>query len=108
IVVSTVGFLAMVILLSARVYQAMAAAGLFFHSMAKLHPRTRTPVGALVAQGVVSLVLLLSGTYGQLLDYVVFADWIFFGSTAAALFMLRRLDGKEVIPFLRVPLHPVS
>lgn len=109
IVTSTVGFLGMVILMSARVYQAMAADGLFFNSMAALHPRLRTPVWALLAQAVVALVLLMTGTYGQLLDYVVFADWIFFGSTAASLFALRRIDarqGREVK--VRTPLHPVS
>ena len=119
IVASTVGFLGMVILMSARVYQAMAADGLFFRSMAALHPKTQTPVGALVAQGAVALVLLLSGTYGQLLDYVVFADWIFFGSTAAALFVLRRRDtlgrdasGRDthgaVAPVPHTPGHPVT
>ena len=114
IVASTVGFLGMVILMSARVYQAMAADGLFFRSMAALHPKTQTPVVALVAQGAVALVLLLSGTYGQLLDYVVFADWIFFGSTAAALFVLRRRDtlGRDahgaVAPVPHTPGHPVT
>ncbi len=107
IVASTIGFLSMVILMSARVYQAMAADGLFFRSMAELHPKTRTPVAALVAQGLVALALLLSGTYGQLLDYVVFADWIFFGTTAAALFVLRARDARAgTHPTVRVPLHP--
>jgi APA family basic amino acid/polyamine antiporter len=109
IVTSTVGFLSMVILMSARVYQAMAADGLFFRSMASLHPRTRTPVAALVGQWVVALALLLTGTYGQLLDYVVFADWIFFGSTAAALFVFRARDSRGgTPPSVRVPLHPIS
>lgn len=107
IVTSTVGFLGMVILMSARVYQAMAADGLFFSRMARLHPRWQTPVDALVAQGVVALLLLLTGTYGQLLDYVVFADWIFFGSTAASLFVLRARDAARGVtsPVLS-PLHP--
>ncbi len=112
IVISTVGFLGLVILMSARVYQAMAADGLFFQWMARLHPNTRTPVGALVAQGVVALVLLLTGTYGQLLDYVVFADWIFFGTTAAALFVLRKRDDREgneeTRNRMKVPLHPLT
>jgi APA family basic amino acid/polyamine antiporter len=109
IVTSTVGFLSMVILMSARVYQAMAADGLFFESMAKLHPRTQTPVAALLWQAVVALVLLLSGTYGQLLDYVVFADWIFFGSTAATLLVLRaRDDARGVTIPVRAPWHPFS
>lgn len=109
IVTSTVGFLTMVILMSARVYQAMAADGMFFAGMATLHPRTRTPVLALVAQGVVALLLLLTGTYGQLLDYVVFADWIFFGSTAATLFVFRAREQQGVAPRhegFRSPLHP--
>ena len=108
IVISTVGFLSMVILMSARVYQAMAADGLFFQRMATLHPVTQTPVAALVAQGVVALLLLLTGTYGQLLDYVVFADWIFFGTTAAALVVLRRRDGPLPAGGASAPGHPYT
>lgn len=109
IVTSTIGFLGMVILMSARVYQAMAADGLFFRRMAELHPRTRTPVAALVAQLIVAVALLLTGTYGQLLDYVVFADWIFFGSTAAALLVLRARDARAGrTAAVLTPLHPFS
>lgn len=109
IVISTLGFNCLVILMSARVYQAMAADGLFFARMAVLHPKLRTPVSALIAQMVVVLVLLLSGTYGQLLDYVVFADWIFFGATAATLFVWRSRDKKSgVKPTFLTPLHPIS
>ncbi|HYV99343.1 MAG TPA: amino acid permease, partial [Gemmatimonadaceae bacterium] len=110
IVVSTIGFTCVVILMSARVYQALAADGLFFGRMAELHPRLQTPVFALVAQMVVVLALLLTGSYGQLLDYVVFADWIFFGSTAATLFVWRARDarGTSTAPPRRTPLHPIS
>jgi APA family basic amino acid/polyamine antiporter len=111
IVASTIGFLGMVILMSARVYQAMAADGLFFQSMAALHPTTRTPVVALVAQGAVALALLLTGTYGQLLDYVVFADWIFFGATAATLFVLRKRDAQRhggESSLTKAPGHPFT
>ena len=111
IVASTIGFLGMVILMSARVYQAMAADGLFFESMAALHPTTRTPVVALVAQGAVALALLLTGTYGQLLDYVVFADWIFFGATAATLFVLRKRDAQRhggESSLTKAPGHPFT
>ena len=110
IVISTLGFNCLVILMSARVYQAMAADGLFFRKLAELHPRMRTPVWALCAQCVVVLVLLISGTYGQLLDYVVFADWIFFGATAATLFVWRARDRQSgaVKPSYLTPLHPVS
>lgn len=105
IVASTFGFLNLVILVSPRVYQAMARDGLFFASFATLHPTWRTPVAAIVVQGTWAIVLLFSGTYGALLDYVVFADWIFFGLTAATLFVLRRRDGDRVVSSL-VPLHP--
>lgn len=105
IVASTFGFLNLVILVSPRVYQAMARDGLFFSRFARLHPKWRTPVSALVMQGAWAVVLLLSGTYGDLLDYVVFADWIFFGLTAATLFVLRRRDGGAGQGF-RVPFHP--
>ncbi len=105
IVASTFGFLNLVILVSPRVYQAMARDGLFFSQFAELHPKWRTPVPALLMQGAWAVVLLLSGSYGDLLDYVVFADWIFFGLTAATLFVLRRRDGETSQGF-RVPLHP--
>ena len=72
--------------------------GLFFGWAARLHPRFRTPSGALAFQAAWSCVLLLTGTYGQLLDYVVFGDWIFFGLVAATLFVYRRRDGTGVRP----------
>ena len=110
IVISTLGFSCLVILMSARVYQAMAADGLFFAKLARLHPTLKTPVAALIAQGIVVLVLLFWGTYGQLLDYVVFADWIFFGATGATLFVWRWRDmnAGTVSPAFRTPLHPLT
>jgi APA family basic amino acid/polyamine antiporter len=107
IAVSTFGFLNLVILVTPRVYQAMARDGLFFARFAELHPRTRTPVAAIVVQGGWAIALLLSGSYGQLLDYVTFADWIFFGVTAATLFVYRRRGGPEG-PRYRAPFYPVS
>ena len=92
ILISTFGFLDLVIMVSPRVYQAMAADGLFFQSFARLHPRFRTPAIAIVAQGVWACLLLATRSYGQLLDYVTFADWIFFGATAATLLVYRRQD----------------
>lgn len=90
IAVSTFGFLNLVILVTPRVYQAMAADGLFFRRAAELHPRYRTPVAALFFQAAWAIVLTLSGTYGELLDYVVFGDWIFFGLAGVAVFVFRR------------------
>ncbi|MGH7510123.1 MAG: APC family permease [Gemmatimonadales bacterium] len=97
IAVSTFGFLNLVILVSPRVYQAMARDGLFFPSLARLHPRFRTPSAAILFQGSWAVVLTLSGTYGDLLDYVVFGDWIFFAATASTLFVFRARErsGRE-------------
>src|SRR5690606_29543043 len=77
-----------------RVYQAMADDGLFFRWAARLHPRYRTPAGAIVFQSAWAVVLLLSGTYGQLLDWVVFGDWIFFGLVVVTLFVYRARDAS--------------
>src|ERR1041385_4262585 len=96
IAVSTFGFLNLVILVTPRVFQAMAADGVFLHRLARLHPVYRTPTGAIVFMGAWSIVLALSGTYAQLLDYVVFGDWIFFGLTVASLFIYRRRDRTRV------------
>jgi APA family basic amino acid/polyamine antiporter len=90
IVVSSLGFLAVVILTGPRLIYAMAADGLFFRRAADLHPRYSTPVFALWFQAAVSLALLTTNTYDQLLSYVVFADWLFFGLTAGALVIIRR------------------
>jgi APA family basic amino acid/polyamine antiporter len=90
IAISTFGFLNLVILVTPRVYQAMAADGLFFAALATLHPKYRTPAGAIAFQGAWATGLALTGTYASLLDWVVFADWIFFGLTAATLFVYRR------------------
>ncbi|HWZ60538.1 MAG TPA: amino acid permease [Gemmatimonadaceae bacterium] len=105
IVASTFGFVNLSILSAPRVLQAMAADGLFFRRAAVLHPRYRTPTVALGVQAVWAVVLTVSGTYGQLLDYVVFGDWIFFAAIAATLFIYRTRDPHEV--GYRVPGYPV-
>jgi APA family basic amino acid/polyamine antiporter len=107
IMVSTFGFLNLVILVTPRVIQAMAADGLFIPRLGRLHPRYRTPTAAIVLQGVWALVLVQSGRYGALLDYVVFADWIFFGLTAAALFVYRRRDIEGAHRGFRMPGFPL-
>jgi APA family basic amino acid/polyamine antiporter len=87
----------------------MAADGLFLPALARLHPRYGTPGTAIALQTAWSCVLALSGTYGQLLNYVVFADWIFFGMTAATVLIFRRtlpLDERPPDTF-RMPAHPV-
>lgn len=92
IVASTFGFLALTILASPRVYQAMAADGVFPEAFARLHPRFQTPVLALVLQAAWALGLLAWGSYGELLDWVVFADWLTFGTVALSLVAYRRRE----------------
>lgn len=108
IAVSTFGFLNLVILVTPRVYQAMARDGLFFRRLAVLHPRFRTPVAAIALQAVWAIALLLSGTYGELLDYVTFADWIFFAATAATLVVYRRRGEASDARRFRAPFYPWS
>ena len=89
IALSCFGCNAALILSAPRVYYAMAKDGLFFAAAGKLHPKYKTPTGALVAQGVWSSALCLSGTYAQLLDYMVFASLLFYLLTVFCLFSLR-------------------
>jgi basic amino acid/polyamine antiporter, APA family len=111
IAISTFGFLSQSILTAPRVYFAMAEDGLFFRAVAWVHPTTRVPVVAIVLQSVWTIVIALSGRYEQILNYVVSMDWVFFGATAATLFVFRRrqLSGAmrvEGVP--RVPGHPYT
>jgi APA family basic amino acid/polyamine antiporter len=90
IAVSTFGFLNLTMLAPTRVYYAMARDGLFPDRVARLHPRFDTPSVAIVIQTVWAIVLVLTGSYDQLVDYVVSADWIFFGLAGASVFVFRR------------------
>ena len=90
IAVSTFGFLHLTVLAPTRVYWAMADDRLFFRKVATLHPRFGTPTLAIVLQSAWAILLTLTGTYEQLVRYVVAADWIFFGLTVAALFVYRK------------------
>jgi APA family basic amino acid/polyamine antiporter len=106
IAVSTFGFLNLVILVTPRVFQAMAADGVFLQGLARLHPTYRTPTRAIVFMGAWSIALAVSGTYAELLDYVVFGDWIFFGLTVASLFRYRARATGAPEPGFRVPAYP--
>jgi APA family basic amino acid/polyamine antiporter len=93
IAVSTFGFLNLNLLVTPRLIQTMAADGLFFAPFARLHARYRTPTAGIIVFAGWAIVLMLSGSFAQLLDYTVFGDWIFFGLTGAALFVFRRREG---------------
>jgi APA family basic amino acid/polyamine antiporter len=78
------------ILTGSRVPYAMAADGLFFKAVAKVHPQFRTPGISILALTAWSAILVLSGRYDQLFTYVIFASWILYGMTTAAVLVLRR------------------
>jgi APA family basic amino acid/polyamine antiporter len=107
ITISTLGFLSQGMLTAPRVYFAMAEDGLFFRSVAQVSKRTRVPVIAIILQGVAAAVIALSGTFGQILSYVVSVDFIFFGLTGAALFVFRRRDPDQQV-FFNAPGHPFT
>src|ERR1035437_1549452 len=90
------------ILAGARVYYAMAKDGLFFRSVARLHPSYKTPAVSLMVQMVWTCVLCISGSYGQLLDYIIFAVLVFYILTIFGLFVLRRTHAEAERPYKAV------
>jgi len=107
IAISALGFLSQSMLTTPRVYFAMAEDRLFFPGVAKVSARTHAPVAAILLQGVAAGVIALTGSYGQILSYVVSVDFIWFGLTGAALFVFRRRDSKGAAWF-EAPGHPVT
>jgi basic amino acid/polyamine antiporter, APA family len=115
IAISTLGFLSQGMLTAPRVYFAMAEDGLFFRGVGKLNPKTQVPVVAIVLQGLFAIAIALWGKYEQILNYVVSVDFIFFGATAACIFVFRRRTRRardsvteEPTSFARVPGHPIT
>jgi len=106
VIVSTFGFLNLALMTAPRVYYAMAKDGLFFASVARVSPRTHVPIVAIATQGVLAVVFVLSNTYGQLVGYAVYADWIFFALAAVALIVFRRTRPDAPRPY-KTPLYPV-
>jgi APA family basic amino acid/polyamine antiporter len=88
--ISTFGFLNLTMLAPTRVYYAMARDGVFLSSVSRLHPRFRAPTRAIFLQTGLALILVFWKDYAGLVDYVVFADWIFFGLAGASLFVFRK------------------
>ncbi len=90
-----------------RVYYAMAQDGVFFHKLAEVHPRFKTPAVAVLAGSGWAALLAATGTFEQLLTYVVFTGWIFYALGAAAVFVYRRRDPNGARAF-RVPGYPFT
>jgi APA family basic amino acid/polyamine antiporter len=88
-----------------RVYYAMGRDGLFFRKLGDVHPRYGTPAVSIIAGTLWAMVLAVSGTFEQLLTYVVFVGWIFYALGAACVFVLRRTKPQAERPF-RVPGYP--
>ena len=108
IAISTLGFLSQSMLTAPRVYYAMARDGLFFQSVGRLSRRSRAPVVAIGLQGMAATIIACSGTYGEILNFEVTVDFIFFGMTAASLFILRwRQIGADAAIY-RAPGHPFT
>ncbi len=99
IVVSTLGANNGIVFTAARIPYAMAREGLFFPWAAKTHPRYQTPVAALGAQMVIAVVMTLTGSYTQLLTYVVFVSFLFYAMSAAGVIRLRRREPEMVRPY---------
>ena len=88
-----------------RVYYAMARDGVFFHHLARIHPRFRTPAFAVIAGSAWAIILAATGTFEQLLTYVVFTGWLFYALGAASIFIYRRRASDRELPY-RVPGYP--
>ena len=99
VLVSILGCLATCILTAARIYLPMAQDGLFFRSLARIHPRYRTPGPALVAQATWASVLAFSGSYEQLGTYTLFATFLFHAANGLAVFVLRRAQPDRERPY---------
>jgi basic amino acid/polyamine antiporter, APA family len=105
IAISTFGFCNITLVAGARVLQVMGEDGLFFASVGRLHPRHHTPNLALLLLVGWSIVLVLSGSYGQLLDYATFGDWLACAVGVSTLFWYRHRQQGDVS--FRVPAYPL-
>jgi APA family basic amino acid/polyamine antiporter len=99
VIISTFGALNGTILATARVPYAMAKANLFFRDLGKVHPKYGTPHVSLVVQGIWSCVLVLSGSFDTITDYVIFAAWLFYMLGAYGIFILRKKMPDAVRPY---------
>jgi len=105
ILISMFGAAHATVLTATRVYFAMARDGVFFQRMAEVHPRLQTPAFAITASSAWAAIMAATGTFDELLTYVVFAGWIFYGLGAASIFHYRRREPQAIRPF-RTPGYP--
>jgi basic amino acid/polyamine antiporter, APA family len=95
------------ILTAPRVFYAMAEDRLFFRKLAEVHPKFHTPAFAIISMGVWSAILAATGTFQQLLTYVIFAGWIFYGLGGACVFVYRKGNPGLKLPY-STPGYPLT
>ncbi len=93
------------VLTAPRVYFAMATDGVFFRRLAEIHPRFQTPAFAIIASSIWAALLAVTGTFEQLLTYVVFIGWTFYALAAGSIFVYRWRQPNAALPY-RVPGYP--
>jgi len=110
IAISVLGTAGIYTLSAPRIYYAMADDGIFFRKLAEIHPKFRTPVNAIVTQSTWAIALLLLwGTFEDVITYVVFVDWVFFALTGMCVFIFRRRlkDAERSYKTLGYPITPI-
>jgi APA family basic amino acid/polyamine antiporter len=106
VIVAVLGSLLALLMALPRVYYAMARDGLFFRGVAKLHPKYGTPACAIALQAALASILVLLGTFNQIVSYFIFVTVFFLGLTVAALFILRRRKASSAS--FRTPGYPLT
>jgi APA family basic amino acid/polyamine antiporter len=107
VVLCVVGSMAAMIMLSPRVYYAMARDGVFLPAVAKLHPVFGTPMRAIGIQGIMTSLLIALGAFEQIIAYFLFVAVLFLGLTVSTLFVFRRRDG-DAAPLVSAPAYPLT
>ena len=105
ILISLIGANNGFILTSARINYAMAKDKLFFYQASQIHPRFKSPANALIIQCVWACLLTFTGTFNQMITYIIFASWIFYGMSAGAVIILRNKKPDMERPY-KTPVYP--
>jgi APA family basic amino acid/polyamine antiporter len=107
VMISTLGALNAAVLTFPRMGYALAMDGLFFKGLERVHPTFRTPATAIVVQGIIACAFVASGSYGTILNYFGFVDFVFYGLVVLGVMILRRQEPNLERPY-RVFLYPVT
>ena len=105
ILISLIGANNGFVLTSARINYAMARDKLFFKKASIIHPKYKSPANALIIQCIWACILTFTGTFNQLITYIIFASWIFYGMSAGAVIILRKKKPNLERPY-KTPLYP--